>query len=266
MIKRLGVFLLKSVIVLPLFLFSVWIVLMVYGGHAEGRKLSLSPEPAQPETVFKKILRTENPVAREHFHMLDEHVTQVEPYQPLCLTCHGTYPHSKDEKLRSLLNFHTGYMACAVCHARKGQNDDNRTFAWVDRHSGTISKQVVGEYGKYPAKIFPVDRSADGALAIFRPVDEHAAQEYLEFKDQYTPDQVSQVKIKLHERLSEKPILCTECHRRNGYIDFADLGFAPQRIGHLASTEVAGMVEKYETFYMPGIINFGLQGEARKGS
>lgn len=266
MLKKIGVFLLKSLIVLPLFLFSVWIVQMVYSGHAEGRKLPLSTEPAQQETVFKTILRSEAQVSREHFHMLDEHVTQAEPYQPLCLTCHGTYPHNKDEKVRAILNFHTGYMACAVCHARKAAGDATRTFAWVDRQSGAISKTTTGEYGKYPAKIFPVQKESDGTFKIFRPVDEHAAAEYLKYKERYTPDQVSQVKIKLHERLSAKPILCTECHRKKGYFDFADIGFPARRVDNLVSTEVAGMVEKYETFYMPAIIDFGGQIFNKQGS
>ena len=116
-----------------------------------------------------------------------------------------------------------------------------------------------GQFGKYPAKIFPARRTIRGQSRIFQPVEEKEAEEFLSLKDKFTPDQMAQAKIKLHEGVSKKPVFCNECHKKNGYFDFVKLGFPKNRIDHLTSTEVAGMIEKYETFYLPEAIDFGAE-------
>ena len=47
-----------------------------------------------------------------------------------------------------------------------------------------------------------------------------------------------------------------DCHKKDGYLDFAKLGYPRNRVDHLASSEVASMIEKYETFYLPAVIDF----------
>ena len=44
---------------------------------------------------------------------------------------------------------------------------------------------------------------------------------------------------------------------KNGYLDFIALGFPPQWVAHLNSSEVVGLIDKYKTFYMPAEIDFG---------
>ena len=171
--------------------------------------------------------------------------------------CHGIYPHSKEKKVRSILNFHTGFIACAACHARKKPGDKSINFAWIDRETGEIVPKVQGEYGKYPAKIYPVKITADGYKKIYRPIDAQEARKFLLTKDKYSPDQVAQAKKKMHERISSKPVFCSDCHQKDGYLNFAKLGFPIQRINYLNSSEVVGMIEKYKTFYLPSAINFG---------
>jgi hypothetical protein len=118
---------------------------------------------------------------------------------------------------------------------------------------------VEGGFGRYPAKIYPMRKSADGHLQILHPVNEKAAEEFMRLKDKFTPDQMAKAKIKLHENISKKPVFCNECHKKDGYFDFAKLGFPENRVDHLTSTEITGMIDKYETFYMPEAIDFGSQ-------
>lgn len=257
--NKLFTLLLKAIFVVPLFLFGLWLIQMLYFSDIKARKPEVSPVVVEEEDIFKKILRRSGPMPPGHFHMTDEHVSQPEPFQPICLTCHGTYPHSKEKKIRSILNFHNGFLACAVCHVRKDPSDKTFSFAWVDRRTGTISGTVEGAYGKYPAKIFPKKSSLLGQDTIIRPISEKSAQAFLLHKDQYTPDQVAEAKVKLHERLSKKPVFCTECHQKEGYLDFAKLGFPKNRVDHLISSEVAYMINKYETFYLPEVIDFMAQ-------
>jgi hypothetical protein len=47
-----------------------------------------------------------------------------------------------------------------------------------------------------------------------------------------------------------------DCHKKDGYLDFSKLGYPRNRVDHLSSTEVASMIQKYETFYLPEVIDF----------
>ena len=257
--KKIPVFLLKIVTILPLILFGAWLLKLVYFPEFDIKKAIAVSQPAKKENVFGKILEQEGPIPRGHFHGTDEYISQTESKPPLCLTCHGTYPHSKGEKVRSILNFHTGFIACSVCHSRKDPAEGAFSFAWVERESGMITSQIEGQYGKYPAKIFPITKTQGGKKILFRPVDEKSAQQYLEFKEQYTPDQIAQAKILLHDHIAKQPVSCSDCHQKDGYLNFAELGFPELRIHHLNSSEVVGMVEKYKQFYIPAQIDFGVE-------
>lgn len=255
--KSLTHVLIKTAIILPLIVFGLWLLKLLYLPSVEVRKLPAVARPSSEIGIFQRILMDKKPLSAGHFHMLDGAITQPEPFHPLCTNCHGTYPHIKEKKVRSLLNFHTGYMACSVCHVRKAPDDQDYFFVWVDRQTGMTAMSVKGEFGKYPAKIFPMQITAGGRKKLFRPVSEKAAEEFLRLKDKFSPDQMAQAKIKLHEGVSKKPVFCTECHKKDGYFDFAKLRFPKNRVDHLVSTEVAGMIENYETFYLPEAIDFG---------
>ena len=254
---KLSIFFVKAIFAIPLFLLGLWLLQMLYTPDTQAHKSTQTSKPAEDEGIFRKILKNDQRQPRAHFHMIDEHLDQPEPYQPICISCHGTFPHSKEKKVRSLLNFHTGFMACAVCHYRKDPADKTFSFVWVDRVSGTTSRRANGEYGKYPAKIFPARTTAENAEMIIHPVNEKSAREFLELKDQFTPDQIAQAKIKLHEQISQKPVFCIDCHKKDGYLSFKNLGYPKNRVNHLVSSEVAGMIGKYETFYFPEVIDFG---------
>ena len=257
-LAKFPVFLIKAIYVLPFLLFGIWLIQMLYFPQFEIHNImDITHHKAEDENIFRKILQQNELIAREHFHLVDEYITKPESNPPLCLMCHGTYPHSKEKKVRSILNFHTGFIACAVCHARKKPEDKSIDFVWIDRKTGEIDTNVQGQYGKYPAKIFPVVTTADGHKKIYRPVDDRTARQFLLTKDKYSPDQVAQAKKKMHEHISSNPVLCSDCHKKDGYLDYAKLGFPLQRINYLNSSEVVGMIAKYKTFYLPSTIDFG---------
>lgn len=257
MFKRVGLLLLKGACILPFFILGGWLLHLVYLPDVAISKYLEPSKPDPEQDVFKAILTQEATTSREHFHMIDAYVTRSEPMAPLCLNCHGTYPHSKEKKIRSILNFHNGFIACAVCHARKRRDATDISFAWVDRITGSIEDRAEGAYGKYSAKIFPVRTMPNNAKIVVRPVHENAARQFLKYKDVYSSDQIAQAKIKLHANISPKPVFCSDCHQKNGYLDFMALGFPPQRVAHLNSSEVVGLIDKYKTFYMPAEIDFG---------
>lgn len=257
--NKILVFAIKAIFVLPLVVFGIWLIQMLYFPEARARKSELPLKTISSDLMFRKIWQETEPVSSSHFHMVDTSIFQPAPYEPICRTCHGTYAHSKEKKVRSLLNFHEGFLACAVCHVRKDPADETFSFVWVDYETGRTSMAVEGEYGKFPAKIFPRKVSLGGRETIIQPISEKAAQEYLKYKDRFTPDQVARAKAKLHENISKKSVFCIECHRKEGYLNFAEMGFPQNRVDHLISSEVATMIEKYETFYLPEVMNFGNQ-------
>jgi hypothetical protein len=257
--SRIGVFLVKAVFVLPLFVFGLWLIQALYFPELRSAKPEGLLQTDGGDDFFRKIGLQKAPVPRDHFHMIDAFILQPGPYEPICRTCHGTYAHSKEKRIRSFLNSHEGFLACAVCHVRKEPADKSISFTWVDRQTGVASMAVDGKYGKFPAQIFPKRIFASGQEEIIRPMSEKSAQAFLEHREKLTPDQVAQAKAKLHEHISKKPVVCLECHKSGGYLDFAELGFAKNRVDHLTSSEVASMIEKYETFYLPEVFDLGTQ-------
>lgn len=246
--------------VAPGVVFGGWLLFHIYledGGAQAADEVGEGDDPALlpvPEDLFHRLAEDEEDISRDHFHILD---TPVEVAgQTLCPMCHGTYPHGKDEKLRALLNLHVGFMDCAVCHMGKEPEADRR-FAWIDRESGELSFEPDGGFGVYPAKISLLMPNARGEPEVVRPVAEESAEAYLEVRHLYTPDQNTEAKAMLHERLSTEPVFCSDCHARDSYVDFDALGFTRSRAAALRSGDVAAMIEKYDTFYMPPAIDFG---------
>lgn len=264
-IMKAGLTVLKVIYILPFAVFGLWLLSHVYISGFNIESFSSVSTEGQGDDLLASILKQKGSVPRDHFHMTDEYVVQQDPNPPVCVICHGTYAHGKEKKVRSLLNLHSGFIACSVCHVRRdgadtelGKTvfDDEFNFMWVDRQTGDFSNTVEGEYGKYPAMIYPIKSSGQGHGRIFAPIRTEAAQQFLKMYPQLTTDQISEAKAKLHELVSEEPVSCKDCHKKDGYLDFARLGFPAQRVDHLESSEIVGMIENYKTFYLPSVVDF----------
>lgn len=265
-VKRIALFFLKGIYLAPIFAFGIWLINIVYfQGHEFNPPVSSESEK-KDVGGFNILMPKQEALPRDHFHMIDQYVAPQRDNQPVCVICHGSYAHVKEKKVRAILNMHDGYIACAVCHARqdaihgKGQGvgaGKGMEFLWVDRETGEYKHAVKGEYGKYPAKIFPIAYSAQGAGRIFTPITVAAAREFLDRLPGLTPEQAKKARAALHDPLSKEAVSCADCHKKEGYLDFQALGFPQQRIDHLISTEFVGMIEKDKTFHLPSVIDFG---------
>jgi len=254
----------KLLYVVPFFIFGLWLVCVVFfPGFDLNASISLLKYQQPSETVVTGVLKKEE-VPRDHFHMVDDAVAGKDIQAPICAVCHGEYVHGKDEKLRALLNLHDGFMDCTVCHVRKGKNDTVggtadtpiSAFLWVDGVTGEFKTAVAGQYGNYSAKIFPVLQAEGGLRQVPRPITEAAARQFLETRTGLSSEALEEARKKLHAAISKEAVACKECHVQNGYIDFRELGFSQQRVDDLVSSEFVGMFDKYETFYLPSVIDF----------
>jgi len=241
------------------------ISLVYFQGFDLKTPISLSMYSNEDEYVYKIIRKKDEPIPREHFHMIDEYVEREESNPPICFLCHGIYPHGKEKKIRALLNLHNGYIDCVVCHIRKDDaNGEERAntkneiadFLWVDLKSGEFTNQAQGEYGKYPAKIYPIEFTEKRLKRIYAPMKPEAVEQFLKLKPELKSKEFDDAKAKLHESISKKPVNCSDCHQKNGYLDFRKLRFPERRVQHLVSSEVVGMIDKYKTFYIPSVIDF----------
>jgi len=224
--------------------------------EAKPDQLPIIPEErGEGEDIFDRILKEKTYSQLEHFHNVDSSVDIKWRVPTLCLICHGNYPHSKNKEVRSLYNMHTFFCACETCHIRA----DGIAYIWFDNVTGDkiaeIKERVPdGVYaGNYGAKIVPCVADKIGKYKrLDQPITEEYAQKYLKLWSQYTYDQQSKAKAEVHKRLSEKPVTCTECHRRNDpVLDFKALGYPKHLCDEFTGTEVAGMVDKYKSLYLP---------------
>ena len=248
-----------------LLIFSLWLLQILYFPHLSYKGFSVRqsvviPDYAKDKKMLKSILKHKEPVSYGHFHIADEYITRMinklDTNPPFCMRCHGTYPHSKEKKTRALTNLHTSIMACEVCHIRRESGNRNHYFAWADLETGTVSMRVEGGYGKYSAKIVPLKTIGGKPERLDELTSERFAEGYATLTDKkHTHEQQQSEVKKIHDdNLSEKPVACLECHKKNGYMDFARLGFPRGRINQLISSEVSRMVDHYETFYMPKML------------
>lgn len=256
LIKRICTFIIKALYLSPFFAMSIWLLGMLY--FPQDQK---EPKAATMEYLGKAMVlvdtKKDEPVPHSHFHITDEYIARMEAIQSLCMKCHGIYPHIKDIRTVALRNLHTGFLACEVCHIHNESGKDNHNFAWADFETGEISMRVEGGYGKYSAKIVPVKNVNGELLRLDILTENKFAEGYATLTDKkHTHEQQQAVVKKMHDdNLSEKPVTCLECHRRNGYMDFLKLGFHRGRINQLSSSEVSRMVGHYKTFYMPKMLN-----------
>lgn len=193
-----------------------------------------------------------------HFHHVG--MTVESDDTSLCIRCHGAIPHDKAKAIRAFLNMHAFYVACETCHIQPKSEDQSWAFRWYDKKSGNPISNPPGltsldksMYGNYGAKIAPGRISSSGQFMFLNDEKERAfVEKYLQEKDRLGSTQQSKMKKVIHRRIDEKPLMCDGCHNEDKpYLPFDSLGYPQRRKQDLVGTEVAGMVAKYQEFYMP---------------
>jgi len=197
-----------------------------------------------------------------HFHHLPE-VKEIDTaHQSQCLMCHSLLPHSKNEKIRVMLNMHSDFLNCETCHYQKEMT--NVRHVWFDMgiddeitrgpRFGTHYDEETGLLegtDNHISKITPVLAGQGGEEILFMSQSHPMAVDYMEIKDKLTPGQREQAKKKFHGKIEPKGWACRECHKPQGVLDLKELGFSERRSGEIENLEIVGMFDKYEVFYLP---------------
>jgi hypothetical protein len=205
----------------------------------------------------------EEQYVKGHFHHVGMKVETDN--NSVCIKCHGAVPHDRAKTIRAFLNMHAFYMACETCHIRPENKNEQWTFRWYDKSTGDVIENPPGlnttnesMYGNYSAKISPGQSDSMGVFRFLNGKKEiKFVERYLNEEKRLNDTQKSKMKNIIHRKVNEQPLLCDGCHTadKDPYLPFAKLGYPNRRLYELTSTEVVGMIKKYQQFYIPNILH-----------
>jgi hypothetical protein len=216
---------------------------ITFSHHGPGILIPVQKKIAaqQRSAIMEEVKRQEEYEKHRHFHNVVEFPVLSESSRPICYICHSDYPHSKNKKVRALLNMHTQFFVCETCHIEESK-DAEIVYKWYNPFDenptgpffGTSYNQETGNLAEVEdqfSKIAPYLSYGDTMQLAIKAQDAPLAKDYM----------------KGHE--------CKACHSKNGILNFKKLGFAINRIVDLEQLNIKGMVTKYEKFYIPKLFS-----------
>lgn len=260
-----------SVYLIGIFVWSI--ILFVLAGVVNHLAFS-SRGPGLLIPLLNKIQKKESPeqivlkkvdYAEEHqrFHHIVPVPRPPETLRQTCEICHADLPHNKTKKIRAMLNMHTNYLTCETCHLK----EDERTaivYKWyspVEKDPkgpffGTSYDPETGELEMahtHFTKIAPFHEK-DGTLApIVQVGDIPSAKQYMEIRDNLTPEQRKIETQRFHIDIGGKGSECQTCHSDKSILDFKALGFSAKRTVDIEALNIKGIITKYDEFYLPDL-------------
>lgn len=222
-------------------------------------------EAKQKSLLLEEVKRQEEYEQHRHFHHMVSAPQLPQNMQSVCYICHSDYPHSKNKKVRAMLNMHTQFFLCETCHIQE-RTGVSIVYKWhnpIDEEAkgpffGTNYDPDTGnlvEVEDQFSKIAPFFKSGSQYESVIQTQDEPTAQDYLKIRDKLTPEQRDNAKKKFHVNIKPKGHDCKKCHDQRGILDFKKLGFSENRIVDLEQLNIAGMITKYEKFYIPNLFS-----------
>ena len=220
------------------------------------------PEHVSP--IIEEAKRQEDLELHRHFHHVVDYPQLPESERPVCFICHSDFPHTKNKKVRALLNMHTQYFACESCHIKE-RVDTHIVYKWYSPYEDNPKGPFIGtsydpetghlvEVEDKFSKLVPFYLKDDKLQSAIQNQDLPLARDYMKVRDQLTPEQRDGVKNKFHVNVKEKGHDCKTCHSEKGILDFKNLGFSQKRTVDLVQLNVKGMLTKYEEFFLPDLL------------
>ena len=184
-----------------------------------------------------------------------------------CGVCHQLYPHSENKLVRALLNMHTGFMRCEVCHLKK-ENFPAITYDWKDTENAVFSGEPFGTYYNpktqrahksihFISRIAVFEKNNGKKQLLFNSDDSYKAKEFQLKEKKLDADQKAEGFNYFHRDIAKKEIsvACDECHSSHSILDFHQLGFDEKSTQNLISLNIKGLVTKYKIFYFPDLFS-----------
>ena len=80
-----------------------------------------------------------------NFHQKEQSYIVSLQDQSSCRACHALYPHGENNVVRALLNMHTGFMLCNVCHIKRDKFK-KLSYEWHDTENAEFRGEPFGTY------------------------------------------------------------------------------------------------------------------------
>jgi hypothetical protein len=182
-----------------------------------------------------------------------------------CRECHPLYSHSENKLVRAILNMHSGFMVCEVCHIKR-ERFTNLSYEWTDSENAQFVGKPFGTYfnpktrkaqksENFISRISVYTTEKGKKRSLMNTWDTKKATQYLSEKEKLKADVKEQRLRYFHRDINRKEIsvACDECHSSNSILDFKQLGFDQKSANNLTYLNIKGLVTKYNTFYLPGL-------------
>lgn len=168
-------------------------------------------------------------------------------FRSVCYACHGEIAHKKNKSIRAFMNRHAQKIVCETCHLKKkeivekekllsGAGDDSTLviqekgeimYRWYDG-SGEFLAGLRGNNGDDKARISPYFKNGREITFILSDNEGRAASGFA---------------------VSKRGRECSECHRKEGLLDFKALGYSDSRIKNFEVLNVYKRMREGETFF-----------------
>jgi len=207
-----------------------------------------------------------------------------------CRICHPLFPHSRNLKVRAILNMHTGYMVCGMCHLKK-EDMASVVYDWKSPDKGAFTGAPYGRYTKlvlpkrsaaweYISGLFrrligretpPADTSPpeymisriavfsmkEGSRTLVIDVeDPDRAAEYKAREKNLSPAEKENELKYFHRDITEQEfsVACNGCHSAKGILDFTRLGYDKKKARELRDIDVKRLETEYKIFHFPHML------------
>ena len=199
----------------------------------------------------------------EGFHRKEQSAITALQDSSSCRACHPLYPHRENNMVRALLNLHTGFMVCEVCHLNRAKFPGS-FFDWNGAEIADFSGESFGTFYNPNLKKAQKSEHFISRISIFLPINREKrslvntqdSAEALQFTRTEKSLSLQEKKKRLdyfHRNIKRKEIsvACDECHSTHSILDFQKLGFDQKTTNNLVNLNIKGLVTKYKTFYFP---------------
>lgn len=212
-------------------------------------------------TDSEKRLVAKQPLSRFHRKEQSAIIALQDPSS--CRICHELYPHSENNMVRGLLNLHTGFMVCEVCHLNKDKFP-GCYFDWNGAEIAEFSGEPFGTFYNPNLKKAHKSNHFISRISVFQSVggekrslvntrDARQAKDYVRTLNSLNAAQREKRLEFFHRTINRKEIsvACDECHSTHSILNFQKLGFDQKTTNNLVNLNIKGLVTKYKTFYLP---------------
>ena len=224
--------------------------------------------------IMDEARRLEELELHRHFHRTVDYPQLPENERPVCFICHSDYPHSKNRRVRSLLNMHTQYFVCESCHVKEKPGttvfykwysplEENPKGPFLGTSYDPETGNLVEVEDKF-SKITPFYLEGVKLELAVQAQDAPLAKDFAKVRDKLTPEQREGVKNQFHVNIKPKGHECKTCHSKQSILKFETLGFSENRIVDLKQLNVKGMLTKYGEFYLPDLFTEPEQKKTEK--